>query len=116
MGVTREQIIANTEVDPVKGCWLWTGSLNNGGYGNMPDRKGMAHREAYKLWKGEIPEKAQIHHRCGVKRCVCPDHLVAVTRNVNQWLNRAERHGAMSWEHLRQARLLHGLVGKRSSR
>ena len=95
-----------------------TGSLNNAGYGNTANRnkEGMAHQVAYKLWKGEIPEKAQIHHRCGVKRCCNPDHLNAVTRAENIWISRSERRGAMSWQHLRQARLLHDLVGKRGNR
>lgn len=74
------------------GCWLWTGSLDKGGYGRFKFRGSnwKAARVSYTLWVSEIPEGFQIDHvkarGCTNKSCVCPDHLEAVTQQVN--LNR----------------------------
>ena len=38
--------------------------------------------------KGGIPEDAVIHHSCGVRHCINPNHLEAVTQSQNN----AERH------------------------
>lgn len=65
-------------------CWIWTGSCNDVGYGyfNHPDT-GYAHRAAYLLLVGPIPEGAELDHLCRNKSCVKPDHLEPVTARVN---------------------------------
>jgi hypothetical protein len=68
-------------------CWVWqlrVTSANNrstGGYGKMraKGREMLAHRYYYEQAKGPIPEGMQIDHLCGVRACVNPDHLEAVT-------------------------------------
>lgn len=67
------------------GCWLWTGSLTEKGYGNVKLNKRLVgvHRLAYQWAKGPIPEGLQIDHLCRVRHCVNPDHLEAVTLKVN---------------------------------
>ena len=65
------------------GCWLWTGNVNIRGYGVASlgaGRRPLAHRVAYEWTYGSIPENKEIHHICGNKACVRPDHLVALTR------------------------------------
>lgn len=42
-----------------------------------------AHREAYKAFKGEIPDGLELDHLCRVRNCVNPDHLEPVTRLEN---------------------------------
>lgn len=42
-----------------------------------------AHREAYRLWRGPIPDGLEIDHLCRVRRCVNPWHLEAVTHQEN---------------------------------
>jgi hypothetical protein len=66
-------------------CWLWTAARFRGGYGQFRmDRKIVsAHRIAYALVKGPIPEGLHIDHICRVRHCVNPDHLEAVTKRVN---------------------------------
>ena len=71
------------------GCWLWKRYIDShpraGGYGRFVlNRKQIgAHRVAYTLLKGEIPEGKEIDHLCRVKKCVNPDHLEAVTHAEN---------------------------------
>jgi hypothetical protein len=67
-------------------CWLWTDSLNNGGYGRfaMGERiVGNAHRIAYEMLVAAIPEKLDLDHLCRVRCCVKPRHLEPVTRLEN---------------------------------
>lgn len=67
------------------GCWLWTGSCNNYGYGKILNRNKSlaAHRLAYELFIGPIPKGLVIDHLCRVPCCVNPDHLEPVTNREN---------------------------------
>ncbi|OZC80251.1 hypothetical protein CH274_13530 [Rhodococcus sp. 06-418-5] len=77
------------KVTVMNGCWLWTGSLNNKGYGQVGvgGRVKLAHRVAYELLIGPIPEGLQLDHvrarGCEHKNCVNPSHLEPVTCQVN---------------------------------
>ena len=69
----------------LNGCWVWVGLLNAYGYGefNVNRRHLGAHRFSYTTIKGPIPEGLELDHLCRVPRCVNPDHLEAVTHQVN---------------------------------
>lgn len=71
-------------------CWVWTASLNSMGYGQLmvveaPGRRrpNRAHRLAYELTVGPIPEGLELDHLCCNKRCVNPAHLEPVTHAEN---------------------------------
>jgi hypothetical protein len=67
-------------------CWLWMGSSSDAQYGNF-QREGrlyLAHRYAYEQVRGPIPVGLELDHLCRRPRCVNPDHLEAVTPQVNQ--------------------------------
>jgi hypothetical protein len=71
--------------DPDTECWEWTAARKNGGYGSFAIGKGnvYAHRFAYEMLVGPIPEGLELDHLCRNRGCVNPDHLEPVTRQVN---------------------------------
>ena len=66
------------------GCWLWQGPIDDG-YGsvNWEGRDHRAHRIAYALTYGPIPNGLYVCHRCDVCLCVRPDHLFLGTAKDN---------------------------------
>lgn len=66
-------------------CWLWTAAKIPAGYGRfgLAGKTVYAHRVAYELLVGPIPEGLVIDHLCNVTSCVNPDHLRAVTSKEN---------------------------------
>lgn len=57
------------------GCWLWTGSRNRKGYGQISvgGRRGrpqLAHRIAWTLVNGPIPDGVKVLHSCDNPPCV----------------------------------------------
>ena len=74
-------------VDAESGCWLWTACCNQreNGYGSfwMNGTQRVAHRVAYELYVGQIPDGLYVCHTCDVKRCVRPDHLWLGTHSDN---------------------------------
>jgi hypothetical protein len=73
-------------VDKSGECWLWTAGRTSMGYGkvHMPNRKtGLAHRRAYQLVNGPIPDGLVLDHLCRTPLCVRPDHLEPVTMREN---------------------------------
>lgn len=71
-------------------CWLWTASIGSHGYGQIGWQVGegrntmvLAHRVAWWLAHGPIPDGLTVDHRCRVRRCCNPAHLRLLTNVEN---------------------------------
>lgn len=65
-------------------CWLWIGPLDAAGYGSVSFADtSSAHRMAWVLSRGKIPDGLELDHLCRVRRCVNPEHLEPVTHAEN---------------------------------
>lgn len=92
----RERLERRVVKDPESGCWLWQGRFHSGrrwakgAYGvlSIPTgkrgaRPEAAHRVAYQIYVGPIPEGLWVLHRCDNTRCCNPEHLYAGSREDN---------------------------------
>jgi hypothetical protein len=69
-------------------CWPWLACVLGTGYGQISAgsrEEGMllAHRVAYTLLVGPIPDGLELDHLCRNRGCVNPAHLEPVTRQEN---------------------------------
>ena len=94
----RDAIFPWSRVRLPEGCWEWTGALTHG-YGNVrrqaySDSK--AHRLAWQMAYGPIPEGMQVLHHCDNRKCVRPDHLFLGTAADNLYDMLAK--GRAAWQ------------------
>lgn len=95
-----DRVLAKIAVHPL-GCWEFTGTLNEAGYGivnvgrigTVAKAVRKAHRIVYEDFLGSIPEGLTLDHLCFNPRCVNPAHLEVVTNGEN--VRRAWRAGRM---------------------
>lgn len=82
-------------------CWEWQASKIPQGYGkfvistNGTVKHAYAHRVAWELTNGPIPDHLEIDHLCNNPGCVNPDHMETVTHAEN-----VARRGLTSTHHL----------------
>lgn len=77
-------------------CIIWTGPLNNTGYGvyvNVGGKRMLAHRAAWVLARGPIPAGLVTDHRCNRPACINVEHLDIVTFAEN--MRRAGKRGRL---------------------
>lgn len=76
-------------------CWLWQGTIGTYGYGVIviDGHSQRAHRVAWELTNGPIPDKHMVLHTCDVRMCVNPAHLYVGTGqdNANDAKTRGKR-------------------------
>jgi hypothetical protein len=59
------------------GCIVWNAGKTSDGYGvvNTNGKSLLAHRVAYKLFKGKLLDNKCVCHSCDTPACVNPEHL-----------------------------------------
>lgn len=99
----RDRFESNVPDITSTGCWEWAGArFVSTGYGMLNVRSSVdgkwrpttAHRVAYELLVGDIPDGLVIDHLCRNHACVNPAHLEAVPQQTN--LLRGEHPSAIA--------------------
>ncbi|KPC70104.1 hypothetical protein ADL26_17965, partial [Thermoactinomyces vulgaris] len=86
------------KVDRSGPCWIWTAGTNKSNYGyfKVNGEAQEAHRVAFEMLRGPVPEGLHLDHLCHTndpackagdlclhRRCVNPDHLEPVSKREN---------------------------------
>lgn len=100
--------LVDTKDGDIDECWPWLGVISVHGYGVF--QHAVAHRIAYALTFGDIPDGLVIDHVCHTpeecdggpgcphRMCVNPTHLKAVTQAVNASRDRSSRNNHLRRE------------------
>lgn len=113
-----------------EGCWLYDGAKEINGYGYLKNPLGekpkyiTAHRLAWILTYGPVPDGKVVMHTCDVRSCVNPQHLRLGTHEENMADMRAKKRGTygersstaiLTEEAVRYIRSVYWCKGKRSN-
>jgi hypothetical protein len=90
--------------EPNSGCWLWLGGVNpSNGYGRFYTNGNVvvsAHKFSFTFFIGPVPDGLILRHRCDIKTCVNPDHIIPGTYQDNSddavernFVPSGEKHG-----------------------
>ncbi|QYF88495.1 HNH endonuclease [Arthrobacter sp. PAMC25284] len=84
LDILRSRCVIDQE-DP-GGCWMWVGAKRSGyGFIGRGPTNRLAHRVSWEAARSFTQELGalSVHHKCGRRLCVNPQHLAAVTHLEN---------------------------------
>lgn len=83
--VTLKRFWSKVDMDNPRGCWEWTAGVFDNGYGSfrMDAKNYRAHRLAWSICNGEIPDGMIVMHTCDNPLCCNPTHLKIGTHREN---------------------------------
>jgi hypothetical protein len=81
----EERLAARIDYQGDDQCWEWRGWRDRHGYGRIDVKRvsRLAHRIAYEILIGPIPDGLELDHLCRNTSCVNPAHLEPVTHREN---------------------------------
>lgn len=88
-GRLAARLILKSEPAPDTGCIIWRGEQSHDGYGTLMVSEGgektrvKAHRAAYYVTVGNLPDGLHLDHLCRNKLCINAAHLEPVTQIEN---------------------------------
>ena len=84
----KERLLSQREINPITGCWLFTGAIISNGYGliSVYNKRLLVHRLSAFLFKGfDINSGLLICHinECPNRHCFNPEHIKEGTHISN---------------------------------
>ena len=80
----KDRLELHVERIPWSGCWVWTGAVDEWGYGriNVSGKNRRAYQVSFETFLGERKGFCVLH-KCDVYSCINPDHLYLGTLKDN---------------------------------
>lgn len=92
----RDRLVSRSAMPGPFACWTYLGGRDKDGYGiiSIANRSRRAHRVAFEVWIGKIPDSLCVLHSCDNPPCVNPAHLFLGTDLDNARDRDAKGRGA----------------------